>query len=163
MSHLQGGKVNIYLIQENARKKLLSLLEKCDGTKAIVWDEELAGPVGLIARYTLLREHGVVTMFLLQRGTLPQVDVNHVIFISRPKQHLMKYIAEKVHGDRKTTSLRTTKQFHLFFVPYKSSMCENILKHSGMYGSLTLKENFRCLLFPYDNDLIILGLPHAFR
>ena len=32
-AHLSGGRINIGLIQEQARKTLLCLLEKCDGTK----------------------------------------------------------------------------------------------------------------------------------
>lgn len=32
-SHLTRGKLNIGLVQEKARKELLDLLDKCDGTK----------------------------------------------------------------------------------------------------------------------------------
>jgi hypothetical protein len=32
-SHLAGGKVNVAQVQELARKELLQLLEKCDGSK----------------------------------------------------------------------------------------------------------------------------------
>jgi hypothetical protein len=32
-AHLSGGKVNVALVQELARKELLRLLGKCDGTK----------------------------------------------------------------------------------------------------------------------------------
>lgn len=32
-SHLIGGKINVAQVQELARKELLQLLERCDGTK----------------------------------------------------------------------------------------------------------------------------------
>lgn len=92
MSHLQGGKVDISLIQISARNNLINLLEKCHGKKALVWDNSLAGPVGLVAQYAILREHMVPKMYPLRPMPLPETDVDHVIFISRPKLHLMDYI-----------------------------------------------------------------------
>lgn len=153
-------------IQESSRKELISLIQRCEGKKAIVWDQDLAGPMGLIAQYSLLKEHGVNTMFPLQPGKLPATQVNHIIFISRPKLHLMQWISENVHKeeeDAKRTNTNVRKQYHLFLVPNMTSMCKKILKHGRMYGSLSLKEDFRCLLFPYDSDLITLELPDCFR
>lgn len=92
MNHLQGGKVDISLIQISARNNLINFLEKCSGKKALVWDNSLAGPVGLVAQYTVLREHMVTKMFPLRPEPLPETNVDHVIFISRPKLHLMNYI-----------------------------------------------------------------------
>lgn len=84
--------MDISLIQTSARNNLINLLEKCPGKKAIVWDNNLAGPVGLVAQYTILREHMVTKMYPLRPTALPETDVDHVIFISRPKLHLMDYI-----------------------------------------------------------------------
>lgn len=42
-SHLQGGRVDLSLIQTLARSDLIQLLQKCPGSKAIVWDNTLAG------------------------------------------------------------------------------------------------------------------------
>ncbi|KAJ8925396.1 hypothetical protein NQ315_009228 [Exocentrus adspersus] len=118
MAQLQGGKVDISLIQTSARNNLINLLEKCPGKKAIVWDNSLAGPVGLVAQYTILREHMVTKMYPLRPTSLPETDVDHIIFISRPKLHLMDYIAQNVRTDIKTKS-GSKKQYHLFFVPKK--------------------------------------------
>ncbi|KAJ8968096.1 hypothetical protein NQ314_002467 [Rhamnusium bicolor] len=90
MAHLQGGKVDISLIQTSARNNLINLLEKCPGKKAIVWDNNLAGPVGLVAQYTILREHMVTKMYPLRPTPLPETDVDHVIFISRPKEYTIE-------------------------------------------------------------------------
>lgn len=34
-AHLSSGRLNVGIIQEQARKQLLCLLEKCDGTKVL--------------------------------------------------------------------------------------------------------------------------------
>lgn len=163
-SHLQGGRVDVSLIQTLARKNLLSLIDKCPGTKAIVWDNSLAGPVGLIVPYTVLKEHSVVKMFPLRAEPLPETEVKHVIFISRPKLHLMDMIAMNVHTDSQSARRNNVKkQYHLFYVPNKSLLCQNRLEHNRMFGSLTYIEEFRCDLFPFDSDLMSMEMPEVFR
>lgn len=66
--------------------------------KAIVWDKSLAGPIGLVAKYSLLQEHDVIKMYPLGGGPLPQINVANIIFITRPQLDLMDLIAEIVHG-----------------------------------------------------------------
>ncbi|PSN50584.1 Vacuolar protein sorting-associated protein 33A [Blattella germanica] len=160
-NHLSGGKVNVAQVQELARKEFLQLLGKCDGSKAIVWDESLAGPVGLVAKYSLLKKTEVMMMFPLRGGKLPPADVRNIIFITRPQLHLMDLVADNVYGivecleiSPSLKSLPATffhltvtscqwswsqllseeqsggyrKEFHLFFVPRKSLLCEKWLK-----------------------------------
>ncbi|KAJ8946448.1 hypothetical protein NQ318_014436 [Aromia moschata] len=162
MSHLQGGKVDISLIQTSARNNLINLLEKCPGKKAIVWDNNLAGPVGLVAQYAILREYMVTKMYPLRPSPLPETDVQHVIFVSRPKLHLMDYIAQNVHSDIKTRT-GSKKQYHLFFVPKKSLLCMERLKHNGVFGSVMLIEEFKCQLFPFDSDVVSMEISEVFR
>lgn len=66
--------------------------------QAMVWDESLAGPVGLVAKYDLLRENGVLKMFPLRAGHLPPSEVNNIIFITRPQLHLMDLVADNIYG-----------------------------------------------------------------
>lgn len=149
------------IIQEQARKQLLCLLEKCDGTKAIIWDQSLAGPIGLVAKYNLLEEHDVVKMYPLCGGslTLPP-NIANIIFITRPQLSLMDFIAENVHGEE---GKRTRKEFHLFFVPRKSLLCQKKLQNRGVFGSFTLIEEFKCDLFPFDSDLLSMELGESFK
>ncbi|CAG9860694.1 unnamed protein product [Phyllotreta striolata] len=162
MSHLQSGKVDISLIQAAARANLINLLEKCHGRKALVWDNSIAGPVGLVAQYTILKEHQVVKMFPLRDMPLPETDVDHIIFISRPKLHLMDYIAQNVHSDVKTKS-GSKKEYHLFFVPKQSLLCMERLKHKGVFGSVMFIDEFKCQLFPFESDLISMEITEVFR
>lgn len=162
-THLQGGKVDISLIQSIARSNLLNLLEQCPGTKAIVWDNALAGPVGLIAQYILLKEHSVIKMFPLRSDPLLETEVKHIIFISRPKLHLMDMVSKNIRHDTQTAKRSSVKkQYHLFFVPKKSLICQNSLKHNGILGSVNIQE-FKCDFFPFDSDLISMEIPEVFR
>ncbi|CAH1955857.1 unnamed protein product [Acanthoscelides obtectus] len=160
--HLQGGKADMSLIQTSARKNLITLLEKCSGKKALVWDNSLAGPVGLVAQYATLREHMVTKMYPLRPMPLPETDVDHIIFISRPKLRLMDYIAQNVHSDSKTKTA-SRKQYHLFFVPKKSLLCIERLKHKGVFGSVMVIDEFKCQLFPFESDLVSMEITEVFR
>ncbi|CAG9834285.1 unnamed protein product [Diabrotica balteata] len=162
MAHMQSGKVDISLIQAAARANLINLLEQCPGKKVIVWDNSLAGPVGLVAKYAILKEHQAPKMFPLRNMPLPETDVDHIIFISRPKLYLMDYIAQNVHADSKTKS-GSKKQYHLFFVPKKSLLCMERLKHKGVYGSVMLIDEFKCQLFPFESDLVSMEISEVFR
>ncbi|KAH0954770.1 hypothetical protein HN011_008394 [Eciton burchellii] len=159
-TYLTGGRLNVGLLQEQARKQLLSLLEKCDGPKAIIWDQSLAGPIGLVAKYNSLEEYGVAKMYPLHGGTLTiPYNITNIIFISRPQLELMDLIAENVHGEEG----KRPKEFHLFFVPRKSLLCQKKLQNRGVFGSFTLIEEFKCDLFPFDNDLLSMELNGSFK
>ncbi|CAK9825400.1 Vacuolar protein sorting-associated protein 33A [Anthophora retusa] len=158
-AHLSTGRLNIEIIQKQAKKQLLCLLEKCDGTKAIIWDQSLEGPIiGLIAKYSSL---DVVKMYPLCGGslTIPS-DIFNVIFITRPQLDLMDLIAENIHSEQ---GKRPRKEFHLFFVPRGSLLCQKRLEGQGVFGSLTLIEEFKYDLFPFDNDLLSMELSGAFK
>lgn len=117
-THLSRGKLNIGLVQEQAKKELLDLLDKCDGSKVtfillfrsfcmvlplllflqiIVWDDGLSGPFGLIAEYSILKKRDAAKMHALRPGKLITADTDNVIFISRPCLKLMNCIAQNIH------------------------------------------------------------------
>ncbi|KAK2498749.1 hypothetical protein MC885_004689 [Smutsia gigantea] len=123
-AHLSYGRVNLNVLREAVRRELREFLDKCAGSKvrdgagdpalepwgrlglirsltagapeAIVWDEYLTGPFGLIAQYSLLKEHEVEKMFTLKGSRLPAADVKNIIFFVRPRLELMDIIAENV-------------------------------------------------------------------
>lgn len=154
--------------------------------QAIVWDKSLAGPIGLVANYRLLLEHEVIKMYPITGGELPSTNVANIIFITRPHLDLMNLIAENVHRyqnqkQKKNKNIfcttyqqqfshhifresekRTKKQFHIFFVPHMSLFCKTKLENHGVYGNFTWVEEFKCDLFPFDNDLVSMELTGAF-
>lgn len=52
--------------------------------------------IGLLAQYSLLKEHEVADMFLLKAGTLPVISVKHIVFIARAKLSLMDLVADYI-------------------------------------------------------------------
>ena len=74
-TQLNTGRVQVGDLREVARLELLELLDRLlfsssseklnffsrrfPGTKALVWDSALTGPLGLIAEYQHLKEHEV--------------------------------------------------------------------------------------------------------
>ncbi|XP_059050426.1 vacuolar protein sorting-associated protein 33A [Achroia grisella] len=159
-THLSGGRLNVALVQETMRKELLNLLQLCEGPKVTIWDEWLAGPVGLVAQYSLLQEHEVVDMFPLRPGSLPTISVKHIVFIARPKLVLMDLVADYIQSLRSKQS--TPVEFHLFFVPRKSELCEKHLMNRRVFVNLSIQE-FKCDIYPFESDVMSLELQNDFR
>ncbi|GBP27008.1 Vacuolar protein sorting-associated protein 33A [Eumeta japonica] len=158
-THLSGGRLNVALLQETMKKELLNLIQQCEGTKVTIWDEWLAGPVGLIAQYALLQEHEVANMFPLRPGILPSISTKHIIFITRPKLMLMDLVADYISSIR---SKSISVEYHLFFVPRKSELCEKHLANRGVLLNINIQE-FHCDIFPFESDVMSLELQNDFR
>lgn len=159
MSHLSSARVDLAQFREATRRNLLLCLDKCIGSKAIIWDDKLTGSVSLIAEYSLLKEHEVGKMFTLAKGKLPNCEEHHLVYFVRPKLETMKIIAENIKEERAKGSL---KEFHIFFVPNKSTLCENKLKDLNIYGDFSTIDKFDISLIPFENDVLSLEQDKAF-
>ncbi|CAG9808626.1 unnamed protein product [Chironomus riparius] len=161
-SHLVSSKVNLALLQEQALNDLIDILDRCEGTKVLMWDESLTNPVSLIAKPSVLKDHNVVKMFPIKAGDLPNVDVRNFIFITRPSLQLMNKIATNIHSDEKKNRVYR-KNFYLYFLPKRSLLCENQLKTKGVYGNFQIIDDFKCQLFPLERDLLSMEYPDCFK
>ncbi|XP_009003071.1 vacuolar protein sorting-associated protein 33A isoform X2 [Callithrix jacchus] len=159
-AHLSYGRVNLNVLREAVRRELREFLDKCAGSKAIVWDEYLTGPFGLIAQYSLLKEHEVEKMFTLKGSRLPAADVKNIIFFVRPRLELMDIIAENVLSEDRRGP---TRDFHILFVPRRSLLCEQRLKDLGVLGSFIHREEYSLDLIPFDGDLLSMESECAFK
>ncbi|XP_055462230.1 vacuolar protein sorting-associated protein 33A [Psammomys obesus] len=159
-AHLSYGRVNLNVLREAVRRELREFLDKCAGSKAIVWDEYLTGPFGLIAQYSLLKEHEVEKMFTLKEGRLPAADVKNIIFLVRPRLELMDIIADNVLSEDRRGP---TRDFHILFVPRRSLLCEQRLKDLGVLGSFIYQEEYSLDLIPFDGDLLSMESEGAFK
>lgn len=160
--NLSAGRINLAVLRESYRRELLDMLDKCEGFKALVWDDALTGPFGLIAEYTLLKEHEVERMFPLQKTKLPSCNVKNIIFICRPKYSLMDHIAYNVAKEEEASG-PFHKEFHIFFVPRKSLLCEKRLKELGVHGSFTSIEEYCLDFIPIDSDCLSMEMESSFR
>uniref|UniRef100_A0A8C6H2R7 Vacuolar protein sorting-associated protein 33A n=1 Tax=Mus spicilegus TaxID=10103 RepID=A0A8C6H2R7_MUSSI len=146
-AHLSYGRVNLNVLREAVRRELREFLDKCAGSKAIVWDEYLTGPFGLIAQYSLLK---VICIS----------DVKNIIFLVRPRLELMDIIAENVLSEDRRGP---TRDFHILFVPRRSLLCEQRLKDLGVLGSFIHREEYSLDLIPFDGDLLSMESEGAFK
>lgn len=95
MSHLNTGRLNLSTLRDLSRAELFTLLDAIDGSKAMVWDNQLITPFGLISDYKLLKEHGVGQMLELRSGGLPTVNAQNLIYFIRPRLAFIDIIAGK--------------------------------------------------------------------
>ncbi|XP_050526937.1 vacuolar protein sorting-associated protein 33A [Daktulosphaira vitifoliae] len=162
-NYLTGGRVNVGQLQESAAKELIQLLDKCDGPKVIILDEGLTRPIGLIATYSLLREHDVKEVFILNSGKLGSFreNVKSIIFITRPFLTHMDLISENIH--KETQENLKHREYYLFFVPTRSLLCEKRLERKGVFGNFVSIEEFCCFLFPMENDLMSMEMNDCFK
>ncbi|KAE8635138.1 hypothetical protein XENTR_v10002524 [Xenopus tropicalis] len=160
-THLSCGRVNLNILREAMRMELREFLDKCAGSKAIVWDEYLTGPFGLIAQYSLLKEHEVEKMFTLKSGPLPSSDVKNIIFFVRPRLELMDIIADNIQ--REERGRFPQRDFYILFVPRRSILCEQRLKDLGVLGSFMHRDEYRLNLIPFDGDLLSMESENAFK
>lgn len=127
-----------------------------------MWDESLTGPISLIAKPSILKDHNVVKMFPIKVGDLPNVDVRNFIFITRPNLQLMNAIASNIHSDERRNRVYR-KNFYLYFLPKRSLLCENQLKSKGVYGNFQIIDDFKCQLFPLDKDVLSMEYADCFK
>ena len=102
-------------------------------------------------------------MHPLERGALPPVGAENVVFITRPNLDNMDIIAENIKHEEKSGGGSGVKtEFHIVFVPRKSLLCEKRLVEGGVLGSLSCS-SLPAYLFPLDTDLLSMELPNAYR
>ena len=67
-SDVSGGSVRLGDMREVARLELLELLDSFPGTKTLIWDSDLTGPMGLVAEYSVLKQHQVTLIIIIKEN-----------------------------------------------------------------------------------------------
>ena len=160
-AELNTGRVKVGDIREVGRQEFLDLLDQFPGTKVLVWDPALTGPMGLVAEFSVLKEHEVVKMFPLSPGPLPAISADNVVFITRPSLSCMDIIADNIKQEECRGGSGVKTDFHVLFVPRKSLLCEKRLVQAGVFGSLSCS-SLPVYMFPLDTDLLSMELPTAY-
>ncbi|KAG9304488.1 hypothetical protein G9A89_020052 [Geosiphon pyriformis] len=164
MSHLENtnSTLNVSTLRELARKELTNVLDSVRGRKCLVLDSKISGPLGLVAEFSLLKDHGVEKMHHLQQGPL-ETELRSVIYICRPSLTYMRYIAEQIRIHQSELSNPTNVnpqkyEYNLFFVPRRAKICERVLEEEG----ITLGE-YHLDLIPFEDDLLSLELENTYK
>lgn len=160
-SHLASGSgVNLALLREYVRKDLLDVISNVDGqSKALVIDKSLISVLGNIAEFSALKERGIDKMFPLEKGPLPEGCPPHIIYLMRPRAHMMQWVADQIKQHERSGN---HYDHYIFFTPRQTLVCERALKDTGVYGNCVIGE-FHLNLVPLDSDVMSMELPLSFK
>jgi len=78
-------------IKADALKSLLDIVDSVRGKKALILDPSLTGLLGLIVKFSVLRDHGIEKVFHLDPNP-PLVSHDKIIFLCRPEQRHVQAI-----------------------------------------------------------------------
>lgn len=147
-------------VRSKARKDLLYLLEGVRGKKNLVFDRSLVGPVGTIVKVTTLQEYGVDKFFILENNNVDSSQHN-VVFVARGEcgRH-----AEAIAGQIKRVQResQTAHDFHIFWVPRRTLVSDQLLEEAGVLGDVSIAE-LLLFFFPLESDVLSLELDDSFR
>jgi len=161
-SQLNMGRVKLGDLKEVAKLEFLDLLDQFPGGKALIWDPTLTGPMGLIAEYSILKEHQVHKMYSLNLDSLPPACSENVVFITRPVLSNMDIISDYIKREERSGGAGVRPEYHVVFVPKEAKLCEKRLIQAGVLGSVKL-HSLPVYLFPLDTDLLSMELASSYR
>lgn len=113
------------------------------GKKNLVISKDLAGPVGLFVKFSVLQEYGVDRVFLLENANVDLSQRNVVFLVHAEKVHQVATVAGKSIIDLQQTR----------FVAYQIYILINFLSSAYiMYPRLPFRGRFFCKSSPWDNS-----------
>ncbi|KAJ6446309.1 Vacuolar protein sorting-associated protein 33A [Purpureocillium lavendulum] len=147
-------------VRSKSRKDLLYLLEGVRGKKNLVFDRSLVGPVGTIVKVATLKEYGVDKFFILENNNV-DTSQHNVVFVARGEvgRHA-ETIASQIKRVRRES--QTTHEFHIFWVPRRTLVSDQLLEEAGVLGDVRISE-LPFSFFPIEKDVLSLELDDAFR
>src|SRR5277367_2121254 len=80
-----AGGITAESLRAAALKDLLDVVDSVRGKKALVLDPSLTGPLGLVIKFSLLRDHGIDKVYHLEPSPLA-VTHDKIIYFVRPQQ-----------------------------------------------------------------------------
>lgn len=156
--NLANSGIDLHIFKERAEQELIAILDSVNGSKGVAIDPSLSGPLSLIAQGQLFKDHGVEKLLYLEPTRLP-CKMSRLVYFVRPTVENMRAIANHIHDH---LASRQKKQYHIYFVPRKTMICERVLEEEGVYGNVSVGE-FMLDLLPFDDDVVSLELDHGYR
>ncbi|KAL3964316.1 hypothetical protein ACCO45_001320 [Purpureocillium lilacinum] len=147
-------------VRAKSRKDLLYLLEGVRGKKNLVFDRSLVGPIGTIVKVATLKEYGVDKFFILENNNV-DTSQHNVVFVARGEvgRHA-ETIANQIKRVQRES--QTTHEFHIFWVPRRTLVSDQLLEEAGVLGDVSIAE-LPLSFFPIEKDVLSLELDDAFR
>ncbi|KAG9938506.1 Sec1-like protein, partial [Aureobasidium melanogenum] len=160
------AEINPQDITERARRDLLQLLEGVrkatwtlvPGKKNLVIEKSLAGPIGLLVKFSTLQEYGVDKVFYVENRNRREAkgcpthscqSMQHeslTLSVAPPFREMLSLHAnisvEQISQIRQES--KTDHEFSVFWVPRRTLVSDRILEENGVLGEVTIGE---CPLF----------------
>ncbi|XP_067949136.1 vacuolar protein sorting-associated protein 33A-like [Watersipora subatra] len=157
-------RIKLSELKDFYRFELFSFLEECEGPKALIWDDDLTGPISSLCELGELKSRDVARMYSLTIEDLPvntiEENYRHIIFLVRPNIRKMDKLALLVSRSDRYSSRNAARQFHILFMPNESEACCRKLKELNVFGSFSSIESLGVYLLPLDTDLLSMNNPH---
>ena len=154
---LKNSLIDLVQFREAVKTELVRVLNVLDGKKALVLDQSLVGPLGLISEVDLIKKQGVGKIHYLTNETI-DTDAESIIYLTRTDINRVKLIADQIRNHK---DLNEQHDYGVFFVPRKTILCERVLVEQGVRGDCKLGA-FQLDLIPFDDDVLSLEMPNAF-
>ncbi|KAL1963117.1 hypothetical protein VTN77DRAFT_8660 [Rasamsonia byssochlamydoides] len=145
--------------RNKARRDLLTLLEGVRGKKNLVISKDLAGPVGLFVKFSVLQEYGVDRVFLLENANVDSSQRNVVFLVHAEKVHQVGTVAEQVKRLRQNSNVE--HDISIFWVPRRTLVSNQILEEAGVIGDVNIAE-LPLYFLPLEQDVLSLELEDSF-
>ncbi|PYH94177.1 vacuolar sorting protein [Aspergillus ellipticus CBS 707.79] len=145
--------------RDKARRDLLNLLEGVRGKKNLAVSQDLAGPVGLFVKFSLLQEYGVDRVFLLENGNVDSSQRNVVFLAHAEKIRQVRAVAEQIQRLQRNGNVE--HELSIFWVPRRTLVSNSILEEAGIIGDVNIAE-LPLYFVPLEQDVLSLELEDAF-
>ena len=144
------------------RKELADLLILAPSRTALVISRPLAGPLGLIADPTYLRDLGIETLYYLsgEDATVSSSVIQHYLYLVQPTIAQVRMLAAQILAHKQRHAHVT---FSLIFTPRASHIAERELEAAGVRGDIQSISHFAYDLIPLEWDVLSLENPTAFH
>ena len=155
-------------LRSSGERELVDIIDALRGQKCLVVQSELGGLLNqiVVEGSKTLKDIGV-QYFRELKGELGDFSAaggarsmpDNVIYLVRPSLPMMKTVAHQIHTSMKA-GLRS--QYHIYFVPYRTVACEQMLEDEGVLELCEIGE-FNLGMVPFECDMLSLELEDVFR
>ncbi|CAG0915501.1 unnamed protein product [Notodromas monacha] len=151
--------LDLSLLCEINRKKLVHILEEIHGTMDFVVDSDLMKPLDTyIQGASTLRRHGVKKIFKLSRET-PAFGEKQRCFLTRPNLTKVKWFCDQA---RASVDSDRPGVYHLILSPRNTHAIQTLLEEEGLFGQVIVWELNPGLL-TLDRDVFSIEIAELFR
>ena len=152
--------IKFQVLRDQVQERVTEMLDQAPGGKMLALDPALIGPLSLVVKQSLLKDHGVTKTEPLSEEPLGCEARDIIIFIVRPTIENMKLISRHVN-DYKANEEK--HRYDLFMVPKVTEVCENVLTGEQVLGQFDTISDLPMFLIPLENDLLSLQLEDSFK